>query len=228
LLTAGHDVGRINSLALFENGGKQCLAGCGESGFSTWILEGDRSKPGELSLKPTLHQDANRSLSLAVSANAHWVAWVRDDKEIELWDVQNSQARELSAPRMNQGWHGLAFYPDGRRLTFVSHTGAVEIWDVAENKPMPSLGVADQFHAPHIALSKDGAWFAGLLQPDVVSVWSTANRNMLYHFRPEQSAVWSLAWSNNGKRLAVGLSDGGLAVWHIPTIQAELTKVGLE
>jgi WD40 repeat protein len=90
------------------------------------------------------------------------------------------------------------------------------------------LGDEDQFHSPHIALSKDGRRFAGLLRGDVVSVWSTADRKMLYSFRPEHSNVWSLAWSHDGDRLAVGLSDGGLAVWDIRVIHAELARIGLK
>jgi WD40 repeat protein len=227
LVSAEDDVGQINSLAFFEHDGKQYLAGCGDSGFSTWILEADPSKPGGRVLKPTRHKKAERCLFLAVSPDQRWIAWVRDGKDIALWDIQDSQARELNTPAMNQGWHGLAFYPDGR-LTFVSHTLAVEIWDVEGKRPSSQLGAADQFHAPHIALSKDGSRFAGLLQPDVVSVWSTSDRKMLYSFRPEQSDIWSLAWSHDGNRLAVGLADGGLVVWDLPTIQTELARIGLE
>jgi WD40 repeat protein len=129
---------------------------------------------------------------------------------------------------MNQGWHGLAFCADGRGLAFVSHTGAAEVWDVAADGRLFQLGEENQFHAPHIALSKDGTRFAGLLEPDTVSIWSTADRKMLYYFRPEQSTVWSLAWSPHGDRLAVGLSDGGLVVWDLRTVEAELARIGLE
>jgi WD40 repeat protein/predicted Ser/Thr protein kinase len=229
LLSADHDVGEIDCLALYERGDQQYLAGCGESGFSTWILENVGAKPGGLALKRTTHQEANRCLSLAVSPgpDPRWIAWVRNDWKIELWDIRNSRAGKLNAPSMNQGWHGLAFYPDGQRLAFVSRTGAAEIWDVAADKRLFQLGDENQFHAPHIALSPNGTRFAGLLQPDVVSIWNTSDRKMLYSFRPEQSEVWSMAWSPAGDQLAVGLSDGGLVVWDLPTIEAELARIGL-
>jgi WD40 repeat protein len=230
LLSADHDLGVIHRLALFDRGKQQYLAGCGESGFSVWTLENSGVKPGGLTLKPTMHQKAKRCLSLAVSpgTDPRWIAWVREDRKIELWDIQNSLAGKLSAPPMNQGWHGLAFFPDGQRLAFVSYTGTVEIWDVARDKRLSQLGNENRFHAPHIALNKDGTRFAGLLQPDVVSIWNTSDRKMLYSFRPEQSEVWSLAWSPEGDRLAVGLSDGGLVEWDLPTVEAELARIGLE
>jgi WD40 repeat protein len=55
-----------------------------------------------------------------------------------------------------------------------------------------------------------------------------SDRKLLYSFRPEQSEVWSLDWSSDGDRLAVGLSDGGLVVWDLPTVEAELARIGLE
>jgi WD40 repeat protein/tRNA A-37 threonylcarbamoyl transferase component Bud32 len=230
LLSTDPDLGDINGLAFFEHGGKQYLAGCGDSGFSTWTVENSGSRSGGLTLKPAMHQDAKWCLFLAVSpgADSRWIAWVRDDTKIDLWDIRNSRPAKLTAPPMNQGWHGLAFFPDGQRLAFVSRTGVAEVWDVAGDKRLFQLGEEDQFHAPHIALGKNGTRFAGLLQSDVVSVWSTSDRKMLYAFRPEQSEVYSLAWSPDGNRLAVGLSDGGLAVWDLPMIETELARIGLE
>jgi hypothetical protein len=39
--------------------------------------------------------------------------------------------------------------------------------------------------------------------------------------------IWSLGWSPDGERLAVGLAEGGLVLWNVPKIQAELTRIGL-
>jgi WD40 repeat protein len=44
---------------------------------------------------------------------------------------------------------------------------------------------------------------------------------------PETGDVWSLAWSPDGRRLAVGLSDGGLAVWDLDEVRARLAEFGL-
>ena len=35
---------------------------------------------------------------------------------------------------------------------------------------------------------------------------------------PEASDVWGLAWGPDGRRLALGLSDGGTAVWDIELV----------
>ena len=128
---------------------------------------------------------------------------------------------------MNQGWHGLAFAPLGSQLMFVSENGTAEIWDVENDKRVSQLGSPGFFNAPHIALSPDGTLLAGLADSGVVAIWNKATREHLYSFRSERSAVWSLAWSSGGRQLAVGLSNGGLAVWNLPAVESELDKLGL-
>jgi hypothetical protein len=43
---------------------------------------------------------------------------------------------------------------------------------------------------------------------------------------PEASDVWGLAWGPDGRRLALGLSDGGTAVWDIEAVRARLAEFG--
>jgi hypothetical protein len=43
----------------------------------------------------------------------------------------------------------------------------------------------------------------------------------------EDSKVWALALSPNGDRLAVGLSDGSLAIRHLARAQHHLAGLGL-
>jgi hypothetical protein len=44
----------------------------------------------------------------------------------------------------------------------------------------------------------------------------------------ERSPIWSLAWSPDARRLAVGLSDGGLVVWDLHQVEEQLAKHGLK
>jgi WD40 repeat protein len=66
---------------------------------------------------------------------------------------------------------------------------------------------------------------AGLSEPRIVSVWNVPGRKEQYAFRPERSAVWSLAWNPTRPALAVGLSDGGLAIWDIETVDRQLATL---
>jgi tetratricopeptide (TPR) repeat protein len=45
---------------------------------------------------------------------------------------------------------------------------------------------------------------------------------------PEGSDIWCLAWAPDGKKLAVGLSDGGVAVWDLEQVRARLAEFGFD
>jgi WD40 repeat protein len=122
----------------------------------------------------------------------------------------------------------LTYLPDGRSILYVANTGVVEVWDVAKNRRVATIGEPDTFAAPHIALSFDGNWLAALTQQGTVSIWHRPTAQHLFSLRPETGSVWSLAWDPSGQHLAVGQSDGGLAVWHLPRIQQKLAESGLE
>ncbi|HKD37436.1 MAG TPA: hypothetical protein VKB78_11565, partial [Pirellulales bacterium] len=227
LVATRHDLGEVDSLALFDRGGRHYLAACGSSGFKVWPVTDDVAGGGSLRLEPPANQVGNRCLNLAVSRDSRLIAWVDNDRTVRLWDIAQAKPLDLKAPQMKQGWHGLAFDPAGR-LIFITEQGTAEAWDVAADKSAFRLGETGHFKAPHIALSPDGRWLAALAQPGAVEIWSTAERKLAYAFRPERSAsIWSLAWSPDNERLAVGFSDGGLAIWSLTTIREELQQMGL-
>ena len=51
--------------------------------------------------------------------------------------------------------------------------------------------------------------------------------SQVFSLPQESGPIWSLAWSPDGERLAVGLADGGLAIWNVRRIQAQLAQIGL-
>ncbi|HEY2146375.1 MAG TPA: WD40 repeat domain-containing protein, partial [Pirellulales bacterium] len=222
-----HDLGEVDSLALFAREGSQFLAASGNSGLKLWQLASDAAGRGSLRLEPRAQQAGERSLNLAVSRDSRWIAWVDHDRTVRLWDIARSQPLELHAPQMNHGWHGLAFDPAGR-LIFITDQGTAEVWDVAAKKSAFHLGEPGHFKAPHIALSPNGKWLAAVAEPGAVEIWDTSERKLAYGFQAERAAsVWSLAWSPDNDRLVVGFADGGLAIWSLATIRKELNQMGL-
>ena len=43
----------------------------------------------------------------------------------------------------------------------------------------------------------------------------------------EQAVIYCFAWSPNREHLAVGYSDGGLAIWDLVQMKAQLDEIGL-
>jgi serine/threonine protein kinase/WD40 repeat protein len=207
--------------------GERNLAASGARGIALWELparfELQASEPVTIEAKMV---EGRQCLNIATSQDGHFLAWPTDVTQIRVWDWRNSAPVPLESPRMLQGWHGLAFFPDNARLVFVSPSGSAQVWNFKQGN-VNRLTADYVFQKPHIALSSDGKWLAGLAAPDKVSVWNAETGVEVYAFRPERAAVWSLAWSPDATKLAVGLNDGGLIIWNITLVEQQLAQLGL-
>jgi WD40 repeat protein len=214
----------VHSLAWVERPDAGYLAACGQAGVALWKV----SRDSTFRLEEALKLDRRRCLATVLNKEGGLLVWAQDDWQLQAWNVAAAYQRPLNAPPMLQGWHGVAFLPDGQSIIYVSKSGVAEIWNVKEDRRVASLGEPGTFNAPHIALSPDGKWFAALTQPNTVSLWHLPSGKHVFSLRPEASTIWSLAWDPSSQQLAVGQSDGGLAVWHLPRIQNKLAEFGLK
>jgi len=107
------------------------------------------------------------------------------------------------------------------------------VWNVTTGKRVLCFGVPEYLHPSaerlggHVALSKDGRWFAAESGRSV-TVWDTQSRKLLLKLPEEPGTIWSLAWSPDGKLLAVGTSVGGPVIWNISKIRSQLAQLGLD
>jgi WD40 repeat protein len=225
--TVVHEVdpglGDVHSLAWAEHPEAPYLAACGKTGVALWKV----SRDSAVRLEEALKLDRTRCLATVLNKEGSILVWAQDDWRLQAWDVAAARQKPLHAPPMLQGWHGVAFLPDGQSIIYISKSGVAEIWNVEEDRRVTSLGEPGTFNAPHIAISPDGKWFAALAQPNTVSVWYLPSGKHVFSLRPEASTIWSLAWDASSQQLAVGQSDGGLAVWHLPQIHKKLSDFGL-
>jgi serine/threonine protein kinase/WD40 repeat protein len=113
--------------------------------------------------------------------------------------------------------------PAGDRLTFVTPGGTLGLWDW-EGK------AASDTHrrAESVAVSADGRWAAVGGAGQGVTVAELASGREVFTLPPEGADVWGLAWAPGGTKLAVALSDGGVAVWDLEQVRARLAELGFE
>ncbi len=116
------------------------------------------------------------------------------------------------------GWGGLVFYPDSDHLTLPSATGTVDTWDIRTVQRVSSWG-----KGVGLAVSPGDRCLMGPHQ----TLWSSQKRSRIFSFPQESGPIWCTALSPDGERVAVGLADGGLAIWSVPKIQAQLGQIGL-
>ncbi len=220
---ASPEMENVHSLTWADGPGGRYLAGCGAEGVALWRVP--ENLP--VRMEEVLKLDRSWCLATVVDRQVRWLVWAEGNWRLRAWDVVGGQERPLHAPPMLQGWHGITFLPDEESIIYVSRSGVAEIWNIEEDRRVDSFGEPGTFNAPHIALSPNGRWFAALSQPDVVSVWQMQSKQHLFSLRPESGTIWSLAWDPSSEHLAVGQSDGGLAVWHIPRIRQKLAESGM-
>ena len=60
-----------------------------------------------------------------------------------------------------------------------------------------------------------------------MQLWDTELGKRILTLPERQSEVWDIAWSPDGDRLAVARSDGGIAIWNLPSVRQRLAELDL-
>jgi len=141
---------------------------------------------------------------------------------INLWDVETGKVR-LWHPLNTDGPAHVAFWPDSDTLTTIEQS-AVNLWNRQTKKRLHSLRhPPGEFGAA--AFSPDGKILAGAYGPGIgvinrfisgenypVQLWG-ARSGKLYRTLPKKYWATALAFSPEGRILAVGCYSGEIALW---------------
>ena len=212
---------RIYAVAFSPDGRYLAVSG---HGLQVWRVNNPDAQHGAIELTEVVTLPGRRSVFLKFSPDSTMLAWADDWRKVRVLDPKTGKELDFTAA-MHIGWHGFAFVWGG--LGFVAPDFSLQVWDVRKREQMLPLGGPSEFSSPHIAASADGAYLVGMQQSDTVAFWDVKARKRLFQFRPERSEVWSLAFDPAGTRLAVGLSDGGLAMWDLKFINQALAELDL-
>jgi serine/threonine protein kinase/WD40 repeat protein/tetratricopeptide (TPR) repeat protein len=194
------------------------LAACG-NGLTLWrVAEGETGAGNapRLTFHRLVHLPGSRSLYVRISPNGKLLAWTDYHVLTCLWDLENGREIPFTGPP-GIGWRDLAFYPDSDHITFLTVRGMVEAWDTRTARGVAAFGQGGQGESAVASL--DGRWLATPI------LWSPTGSRVFS--LPHARLRWSLAVSPDAQRLAEGMADGGLAIWNVPGIQAELARIGL-
>ncbi len=147
--------------------------------------------------------------AVAFSPDGALLASASDDRTVRLWDVQRRFCLTALRSHSERVTH-LAWQGAGERLLSAGDDGALRVWDVQTRRP-----VADASHqgAPPLAFaaSQDGETLAEIAGGERVRVWDGSRQRVRLE-RALSAEGCCLALSPDGMLLAVGFSDGGLAL----------------
>lgn len=129
--------------------------------------------------------------------------------------------------KKNEDIRGLAFSPDGRRLTWATNM-RVEVRDLV-NGNAQTIDLNDKYYGSGVktvAFSPDGKRLASAgttTSNQTVSVWDLGNVRELFSMQSHTRYVTSLAFSPDGKRLANTGRDQTVKLWDLANGQETLT-----
>jgi WD40 repeat protein len=229
-----HEIGQeIWSVGFSPDG--RYFAACGlPGGLVLWRLELSpltQGKEAQWKLEKMARLSDGQALYLCFSPDSELLVWCIG-QAVHTWDLEKSRPGPSLPAQLISSLIGVAFRPNSRQAVLIGPSLTPEVWDVSTGQKLFSCPGGESNGNRHatiasvIALSADGKWLAQ--QGTAVKVWDLERRKPLLVLPEEQSTAWCLAWSPNKELLAVGLEQGGIAIWKVPKIRAQLAGIGLD
>jgi len=203
----------------FSPDGKTLAAGC-----TGMVRGGGTVKVWELATGREIRARASRwnnIMALAFVANNRLLLSASTDENneygvVEMYDPEQDR-QVLSLPIV-----AVAFSPDGRWAAAAQGGNNIRLWELATSREGASLPSPSGNMSPAVAFSMDGRWLAAR-GPDYksVKIWDVASGTEVQSLVGHTSAVTTLAFSQDGRRIASGSDGWRVRVWDRETGRQE-------
>jgi len=176
--------------------GRHALSGSFDKSVRLWDLESGKEVR-------RFYGHTDHVLSVACAADGGHALSGGAGGDARLWDVETG--REVRRFRGHSGWvESVALSPDGRRALTGSRDRTARLWDVDGGKVLLRFAHTDSVLG--VAFSPDGRRAATACRDKLVRVWDAEDGRELCRLAGHGDAVWSVAFTSDGRRL---LSGGG-------------------
>jgi WD40 repeat protein/serine/threonine protein kinase len=161
--------------------------------------------------------------SLAISSDGRTLAAGADDLTIRFYEMANARLRQTLKVHVGR-ITCLSFSPDSKLLVSGGADAMVRFWDVADARELEALPV-HQGPLRCLVFSAKGAMLAAS-DGKSVKLWDVTYRKLIADLGPPSAGVRTLAFSPDGKTLAVAPSNGVVYLWDVATRREDVVLKG--
>ena len=222
----GDGRGEINTVA-FSPDGMLLATGRNHNRVEIWNADIRTYNQIEGVTTPSLailgEYERNLDVDVVTFADGKTLAVLYDTGNITVWNVESKAV--VATIDLPGNIYSIVFTPDGKTLV-MGGSGGVNFWDMESRRVSESWEVAE-VSISSVAVSPDGKLLAtgGVgYRKTKIKVWNIATRDSvaLPKGLPE-GEVFSVAFSPDGQRLAMGLEDGVVVLCNISEDAPPLT-----
>ncbi|MFI5461086.1 MAG: c-type cytochrome domain-containing protein, partial [Isosphaerales bacterium] len=161
----------------------------------------------------SLKDHSDSVYGLAFARDGKTLASCAADRTVKLWDWTTGK-RTVSLSESTAELYAVVFTPDGSRLLAAGVDRSIRIWRVAGGEVrLERSAFAHDAPIVRLAVSADGTRLASSAEDRTVRLWKLDTLTPLESIPAQPDWVQALAFSPDGRRLALGLYDGLLALW---------------
>jgi WD40 repeat protein len=183
-------------------------------------------------LKETFDGHAGRVFGPAFSSDGNTAYTVGLDGALIAWDLsgQHRLGRPFRAgsgdalQNIGIGFSRLAISPDDTKIASVEGTGRVSVVDLATRRQLFETAPVKGGALLDVAWNPDGRTFATVGLGPYVDVWSGTDGSLVRSYKGLKTPASGIAFSPDGRLLAVGADDFHVHLWNVATGQ-EIAKL---
>ena len=127
------------------------------------------------------------------------------DKTVRVWGLETK--KEIAALHLYADVASIAHAPDGKTVAIGTVDGGVSIWDTDEPRKVLPCSTKHTNRVRGLAYSPDSKTLASVSDDGKAVLREVANGKVLADFRPSKGVTKCVAFSRDGKTLALGCED---------------------